>query len=100
MQADEPGGSSRLGFNIRDFKVCDFCGALNLVTNHKCFICGWSGRFHRDAESIQAAIFELEREHGQLSGTLFTEEILPDEPGRRAGFFRRLLVALRQFLQG
>lgn len=100
MQWGEPGRGSDIGFTDKDFKVCDFCGALNLVTNNKCFICGWEGRFHTDSESIQAAVQELEREHGQLSARLFSEEVLPDVPSSNPSWLQGFVARLRRFLQG
>jgi hypothetical protein len=75
-------GPDRLGFNERDFKVCDLCGALNPVTNTDCFICGWEGRFHTDRESVRDAMDQLSREHGEITQSLFAEEVLPSTPPR------------------
>lgn len=100
MQWGEPGRGSDIGFTDKDFKVCDFCGALNLVANNKCFICGWEGHFHTDLESIQTAMQELEREHGQLSARLFAEEVLPDVPSNNPSWFQGFVARLRRFLQG
>jgi hypothetical protein len=100
MESDRPGRGGRLGFTEKDFKVCDFCGALNLVTNSKCFICGWEGHFHTEAEAVQAAMSELEREHGHLNEALFAEEVLPDEPGAQPSWVSRLVAGFRKFLRG
>ena len=100
MQWEEAGRGSRLGFREKDFKVCDFCGALNLAANSKCFICGWEGRFHTDSESIQEAIQALAQEHGRLNETLFTEEVLPDIPQQRSNVLERVLSKVRRFLSG
>lgn len=73
-------GPDKLGFTERDFKVCDLCSALNPVTNATCFVCGWSGRFHNDTETVRDAMQTLESERGDISGSLFTEEIVPSTP--------------------
>lgn len=100
MQWGEPGRGSGLGFTEKDFKVCDLCGALNLVTNNKCFVCSWMGRFHTDKESVRTAIMELEQAHGQLSERIFSEEILPDDSPPANSWLESLLVKLRRFVQG
>ena len=73
-------GPDRLGFTERDFKVCDFCGALNPVANAECFVCSWSGRFHTDRETIRDAMQSLEEHYGGLSESLFVEEVVPSIP--------------------
>jgi hypothetical protein len=70
-------GSDRLGYSERDFKVCDFCGALNPVSNHECFVCGWSGQFHNDRETVRDVMSKIEGEYGALDEELFMDETLP-----------------------
>lgn len=89
-------GPDRLGFSERDFKVCDFCGALNPVANAECFVCAWSGRFHTDRETIREAMQMLESHYGGLSESLFIEEVVPSFPPKNSlwsefwGSLRRL----------
>jgi hypothetical protein len=94
---DRPG---RLRFTERDFKVCDFCGALNLVTNTECFVCSWKGSFHRDSDTIREAMLTLEREHGQLTEALFVEEVVPDVLPPRPGFWNALMYRVKRFFTG
>ncbi len=76
-------GPGRLGgYTERDFKVCDLCGALNPVTNFECFVCGWTGHFHTDRETVGEAMRTLESEYGELTESLFEEEVLPSTPPR------------------
>ncbi|MCL5105684.1 MAG: hypothetical protein M1133_16450 [Armatimonadetes bacterium] len=75
-------GSDKLGYDEHDFKVCDLCGALNPVANDECFVCGWRGWFHYDAETIKDAIRSLKGEFGQLDASLFVEEVVPSTPPR------------------
>jgi hypothetical protein len=92
----EERGPDRLRFTERDFKVCDLCGALNPVTNPSCFVCGWSGRFHDDAETVREAMRTVESEHGGLDRSLFAEEVVPSTPPKMGfwtgawGSFKRL----------
>ncbi|MHB9037353.1 MAG: hypothetical protein ACYC64_11860 [Armatimonadota bacterium] len=82
MEWYERGSDSLGGYTERDFKVCDLCGALNPVKNHECFVCGWTGRFHTDSESIRDAMHALEKQYGSLDQSLFEEEILPSTAPR------------------
>ena len=75
-------GPDRLGYTERDFKVCDLCGALNPVMNAECFVCGWSGSFHTDRETVGDAMRSLESDCGGLSESLFAEEVVPSSPPR------------------
>ena len=89
-------GPGRLGFTERDFKVCDFCGALNPVTNAECFVCSWSGRFHTDNETIRDAMRALEMQYGELSESLFIEEVVPSTPPRQ-GFWTEFWESVKRF---
>ncbi len=53
-------------FREADVKICELCGGLNLVSNPECFVCGWHGRFERDAHVVHAAIEIVIRRHGRL----------------------------------
>lgn len=86
MEWYERGSDSLGGYTERDFKVCDLCGALNPVKNQECFVCGWTGRFHTDNESIRDAMQSLENEYGSIDNSLFEEEVLPSTlPKQGAG---------------
>lgn len=89
--------SGQLRFSERDFKVCDFCGALNRVENSECFICGWYGVFHRDPDIVKQAIMEFEEQYGGLNDNLIAEELLPDE-SRGPGWFSTLIEKIKLFL--
>ncbi len=88
-------GPDKLGFTERDFKVCDLCGALNPVTNEECFVCGWSGRFHTDRETIGDAMRTLEDHYGVLDESLFEEEVVPSTPPR-TGFWAGVWGSVRR----
>jgi hypothetical protein len=100
MQWEDRDRAGRLGFTEKDFKVCDFCGALNLVTNTECFVCSWRGTFHRDSERIREAMRVLEMEHGQLTEALFAEEVVPDQLLPRPGVWQRLVERIKSFFTG
>jgi len=70
-------GPDRLGYTERDFKVCDFCGALNPVANFECFVCGWNGRFHNDRETVRDTMEATKGKYGELDQSLFELEPLP-----------------------
>lgn len=81
-------GPDRLGYTERDFKVCDFCGALNPAANFECLVCGWSGRFHDDRETVREAMDSLKGEYGELDDTLFAEEVVPSTLPRESVWAR------------
>jgi len=91
-------GPDGLRFTERDFKVCDLCGALNPVTNPTCFICGWSGRFHDDSETVRDAMRHMESEYGGLDKSLFAEEVVPSTPPK-PGFWFEAWESLRRLLR-
>jgi hypothetical protein len=67
MDARESRFSINEVFAEGDLKLCDLCGALNLVSNPECFACGWHGHFNSQIELIQVAIDLHCREKGILS---------------------------------
>lgn len=86
-------GPDRIRYTERDFKVCGLCGALNPVTNTKCFVCSWSGIFHSDRETIRDVMNELESDQGRIDESLFFEEVVPStlpRPGLWSGIWRAL----------
>jgi hypothetical protein len=75
-------GPDRLGYTERDFKVCDFCDALNPASNTECFVCGWNGMFRTDRETVREAMIAASDRYGGLDESLFAEEIVPSTPPR------------------
>lgn len=75
-------GPDRLGYTERDFKVCDFCDALNPVSNTECFVCGWNGMFRNDRETVREAMMAAADRYGGLDESLFAEEVVPSTPPR------------------
>lgn len=45
--------------NVR-LKICDLCGAPNLMENAECHVCGWSGHFNVEPTKVRSVI-ELAR---------------------------------------
>lgn len=88
-------GPDRLGYSERDFKVCDFCGALNPVANLECMICTWSGRFHDDRETVREAMESLRGKYGELDESLFEEEVVPSTPPRKS-LWAELLTSIKR----
>lgn len=43
-------------YKITDLKICDLCGALNLMVNTECHVCRWHGHFDQHVEKITQAI--------------------------------------------
>lgn len=37
-------------------KICDLCGAPNLMENTECHVCGWRGHFSTDPATVRSAI--------------------------------------------
>lgn len=37
-------------------KICDLCGAPNLMENTECHVCGWRGRFHTEPRRVRQVI--------------------------------------------
>jgi fructose-1,6-bisphosphatase/inositol monophosphatase family enzyme len=37
-------------------KICDLCGALNLVENSECHVCGWRGHFSTEPAKVRSVI--------------------------------------------
>lgn len=62
----QPGQARAATFRECDLKICELCGWLNLESNEECFVCGWRGRFERDAGVIHAAIELAVRAHGRI----------------------------------
>ena len=39
-----------------NLKICDLCGALNLVSDVECVVCRWRGHFERRPEVVRIAL--------------------------------------------
>jgi hypothetical protein len=37
-------------------KICDLCGALNLMDNSECHVCGWRGHFSTEPAKVRSVI--------------------------------------------
>ncbi len=72
-EAGQPGQGHAVPFRESDLKICELCGWLNLASNTECFVCGWHGRFDRDAEAIHAAVEIALRRYGRLELQHFTD---------------------------
>lgn len=40
----------------RRLKICDLCGAPNLMENVECHVCGWRGHFSTDPAKVRSVI--------------------------------------------
>lgn len=89
-------GPDKLGFSEKDFKVCDFCSALNPVANTECFVCGWRGKFLTDKDTIRDAMKSLESHYGGLSESLFVEEVVPSIPPK-TNLWSEFIGSLKRF---
>ena len=65
-ETGHPGQGRAASFRETDLKICELCGWLNLESNEECFVCGWRGRFERDADMIRAALELTVRKYGRL----------------------------------
>lgn len=41
--------------NVR-LKICDLCGAPNLMENTECHVCGWRGHFSTEPAKVRSVI--------------------------------------------
>lgn len=73
-------GPDKIGHSERDFKVCGLCDALNPAGNTHCHVCGWSGWFYRDKETVREAIRAMAERFGGLDESLFVDEAVPSTP--------------------
>jgi hypothetical protein len=42
--------------DVAQLKICDLCGALNMVSEPECLVCRWHGHFERRPEVVQIAL--------------------------------------------
>ncbi|GBC96650.1 hypothetical protein HRbin16_02457 [bacterium HR16] len=47
-----------MGTVMRDvrLKICDLCGAPNLMENTECHVCGWRGHFSTEPATVRSVI--------------------------------------------
>lgn len=43
------------------FKICDLCGAPNLMENTECHVCGWRGHFSTEPTKVRSVIEAVRR---------------------------------------
>ncbi|MDO8587042.1 MAG: hypothetical protein Q7T82_08380 [Armatimonadota bacterium] len=96
MRWERTNRAERPGFTENDFKICEFCGALNVASSIECVICGWHGRFDYDPESVKRAMESLRTAIGQE--TLVSDDINLEEylvrarrPNRALDWIKRVL---------
>ena len=39
-----------------NLKICDLCGALNVISDSECIVCRWHGHFERRPEVVKIAL--------------------------------------------
>ena len=89
-------------FQEADLKICDLCGALNLMQKRECLVCGWRGRFETRKEMVRTAIDLFRRQNGDLALDQLTESLHARKEGRGGigGWFRRQFAKARYWLFG
>ena len=87
----------QLTVNERSLKRCDLCGALNLLQNLQCFVCGWHGHFIRDPELVAGSLEEMVRVEAELSPLSFTDGRTLARMVHRRSLFTRVAAALRRW---
>jgi hypothetical protein len=101
MARERANRAERPGSTGNDFKVCFFCGALNVVLTKECVICGWHGRFDFDPDSIRKAMQDL-RMASENPGDYFAsdETDLAEYLGASVRRPNRVIGWLRRFFTG
>ncbi len=79
-ETGHPGQGRAISFRETDLKICELCGWLNLEANEECFVCGWRGRFERDADLVRAAQELAVRKYGMLKLEHLTNESIYRQP--------------------
>jgi hypothetical protein len=89
-------------FQEADLKICDLCGALNLVQKRECLVCGWRGHFETRKEMIRTAIDLLRRQHGDVILDQLTESLHNEQraSGGILGWLKRQFSRARYWLFG
>jgi hypothetical protein len=70
---------------VEEFKLCPLCRAVNILENEVCFCCNWEGRFDRNPDHIESALYEMVYRCPELLAIL-----IEDEPNVEPGFFERV----------
>lgn len=70
---------------VEQFQLCPLCRTVNLLENDSCFCCHWEGKFDRDPNHIESALYEMVYRCPELLAVLIEEE-----PTHEPGFFERL----------
>ncbi len=88
-------------FQEADLKICDLCGALNLMQKRECLVCGWRGHFETRKEMIRTAIDVLRRQQGDVALEQLTETLTANRESRGiGGWIRRQFSKARYWLFG
>jgi hypothetical protein len=90
---------ARLRVNEASLKSCDLCGALNLLQNGECFVCGWRGHFSRNQSVIHETLIELIRSLPEVSPLHFTDDRTLRRIFRRRPWWVRMVDAVRWWFE-
>lgn len=93
------GKGVRLRVGEAQLKRCEFCGALNLVQNAECFVCGWRGSFSRDTHQLRATLHRLLETTPDITPLLFTDTRTLRRIFRRRPWWVRALDAIRWWFE-
>ena len=69
-----------------NLKICDLCGALNLISDQECVVCRWHGHFERRPHVVRMAL-ELQMDSRIVSEAriVLREYDLPKQRGGGLG---------------
>lgn len=69
-----------------NLKICDLCGALNLVTDSECVVCRWHGHFESRQEVVRIALeFHVQRQMATGLRSYPDETVMPEVRLRSLG---------------
>jgi hypothetical protein len=101
MRRERPDRAERSWSTENDFKVCFFCGALNVASTKECVICGWHGRFDYGLGSVRKAMEELRVASESPGDNFYSDEIdLAEYLGASARRPNRVIEWLRRLFSG
>ena len=80
-----------------NLKICDLCGALNVVSEFECVVCRWHGHFERRPEVVRIAL-ELHMQRRMDSDLRNDGDFMEDRIGGFGGRVRRLWNGLVRWL--
>jgi hypothetical protein len=83
---------------VLNLKICDLCGALNIVADVECVICRWRGHFERRPEVVRFAL-ELQMQRRMASDLRFSPGDMVAPEDRMDGFGARFSAVWRGFLR-